>query len=454
MAFLQSNNFVVGYVGGRGSGKTKIGAIKVIHDARDGDNITAVSPTYAMIEDNTLPVFVECCQERHVFIRKKMSPYPQVWFRTPNQGVATVGFRSGEDPEKLRGPSRSCLWLDEASIMPATVRDIGIAILRFKGRMGRMLITMTPRGRLHWTFKQFYNLTDTPTATSRMFGSSWYDQVANTSLVQSHSNENPFLAEEYVDLVGQAYSAVMREQELAGNFVEIVGLLFDRANFPVILQHQVPRAAIRIRYWDRACTPGSGSYTSGCLLAAPVAQDAHHPFIVEHVVRGQWSAGERDAVIRRTAEMDAEKYKNEVVIYIEQEGGSGGKEIGSIDVRKLAGFPVYLDLVSGKRNRLKDGIILPGEAKVIRAMAAAAQVERQHVAIVKGPWNDDFLDELSSFPESSYADQVDAFSGAFNKINDRTTLPGQGIHRKEIEANTIGSRLLQLQAQLAQTRST
>lgn len=450
--FLDSNKFIVGYVGGRGSGKTKIGAIKVIHDSRDGHNITAVSPTFAMIEDNTLPVFIESAKERHVFIRKKMSPYPQVWFRTPDKGVAVVGFRSGEDPEKLRGPSRSMLWLDEASIMSSAVRDIGIAILRYKGKMGRMLVTMTPRGRLHWTFKQFFQLTETPTDSSRLFGSSWYDQIKNTDLIQSHSAENPFLAEEYVDLVGQSYSAVMREQELGGNFVDIVGLLFDRANFPIILPHQVPRPAIRIRYWDRACTPGSGSYTSGCLLSAPVAEHTPYPFIVENVIRGQWGPADRDAVILKTAREDADKYGNEVVIYIEMEGGSGGKEIGSIDVKKLAGFPVYLDPVSGKRQRLKDGIILPGEAKVIRAMAAASQVERQHVAIVRGSWNDDFLDELSSFPESSYADQVDAFSGAFNKISDRTTLAAQGVNRQPIEANSIGSRLLQLQATLATTR--
>jgi phage terminase large subunit-like protein len=32
------------------------------------------------------------------------------------------------------------------------------------------------------------------------------------------------------------------------------------------------------------------------------------------------------------------------------------------------------------------------------------------------PWNRDYLDEHESFPSGRYKDQVDASSGAFNKI--------------------------------------
>jgi len=38
--------------------------------------------------------------------------------------------------------------------------------------------------------------------------------------------------------------------------------------------------------------------------------------------------------------------------------------------------------------------------------------------MVKANWNKEFLDELEYFPASKYKDQVDASSGAFNKLSE------------------------------------
>jgi len=40
------------------------------------------------------------------------------------------------------------------------------------------------------------------------------------------------------------------------------------------------------------------------------------------------------------------------------------------------------------------------------------------VFMVKGDWNEDFLDELASFPNASHDDQVDAAAGAFGMLHD------------------------------------
>jgi phage terminase large subunit-like protein len=53
---------------------------------------------------------------------------------------------------------------------------------------------------------------------------------------------------------------------------------------------------------------------------------------------------------------------------------------------------------------------------VERAQPLAAQAEAGTVKIVEGNWNRDYLDELCSFPEGK-ADQVDASSAAFNRLN-------------------------------------
>jgi sugar lactone lactonase YvrE len=48
-------------------------------------------------------------------------------------------------------------------------------------------------------------------------------------------------------------------------------------------------------------------------------------FFVEDVVSGQWSALTRDSMIKETARLDQVRYNNQVIVYVEQEGGSAGK---------------------------------------------------------------------------------------------------------------------------------
>jgi hypothetical protein len=45
-----------------------------------------------------------------------------------------------------------------------------------------------------------------------------------------------------------------------------------------------------------------------------------------------------------------------------------------------------------------------------------AQCEAGTVFLVRGAWNADYIDELCVFPRSTYADQVDASSGAYNRL--------------------------------------
>jgi predicted phage terminase large subunit-like protein len=450
--FIDAKSFVVGFVAGRGSGKSYTGALKVLNDARDGWQVMAVSPTYVVAGDTTFPTFCEAARSVGRLIRTKTSPYPVAYFRTHDGGRAEIAFRSGEDPDKLRGPSKPMLWIDEASICHEDVFRIGVAILRYRGRMGQCLLTFTPRGRTHWTFKEFFQLVDAGTVVKdpenlHQFGTQWYRQKKNTTLIQAHSSENPFLAAEYVDLISGVYTAAMREQELAGKFVDVAGLLFARDNFHLIAPHEVPRQGMRVRYWDRAASLDKGSYSAGALLCMP--HDARpYKVIIEDVVRGQWHPAERDRNMLEVAKRDQEKYGGEVVIYIEQEGGSGGKEIGQMDVAKLAGFPVFLDVVGGARNRKKDGIELPGPAKVVRAMGLASQVEAQNVAVVKASWTEDLLDEMTAFPEATFADQVDACSGSFNKLSIFYQTGGAAPERFEPPPTNAGSRILEMQSAL------
>ena len=51
-----------------------------------------------------------------------------------------------------------------------------------------------------------------------------------------------------------------------------------------------------------------------------------------------------------------------------------------------------------------------------RADPFSCQVNAGNVYMVDAPWNEAFLEELKYFPFSTYKDQVDASSGAFNML--------------------------------------
>ena len=124
-------------------------------------------------------------------------------------------------------------------------------------------------------------------------------------------------------------------------------------------------------------------------------------FCVEDVTRGQWSAGDRESIIKQTAQLDRQRY-GPVAVVVEQEPGSGGKESAESTILNLAGFAVTADKVTGD--------------KVIRAEPFAAQCQAKNVDLLEAVWNAGYLDRLAAFPMGKYKDDVDASSGAFNRL--------------------------------------
>lgn len=161
----------------------------------------------------------------------------------------------------------------------------------------------------------------------------------------------------------------------------------------------------KVRYWDKAGSDGKGAFTVGVKMSKYKAYDApvaHPRFCVEHVVRGQWEAAERERIIKNTAISDGPN----VEVVVEQEGGSGGKESASNTVRNLAGFSVRKDKVGRS-----DG------DKIWRADGYATQLNDGNIDVVDADWTEAYLNELQFFPFSEYKDQVDASSGAFKLLN-------------------------------------
>jgi len=156
-----------------------------------------------------------------------------------------------------------------------------------------------------------------------------------------------------------------------------------------------PSAPLRVvRYWDKAATEGGGARSAGIKMAKLV----DGTFAVLDVRKGQWSWDKREAIIRQTASLDGA----DVTIWVEQEGGSGGKESAENTIRSLPGYKVYADRVTGN--------------KVTRAEPYSVQVNQGQVKLLRAEWNASFIQEHEDFPMSRFKDQVDAAAGAFNKL--------------------------------------
>ena len=179
-----------------------------------------------------------------------------------------------------------------------------------------------------------------------------------------------------------------------------------------------PRLQRIVRYWDKAGTKdGKGARTAGVLLGEflRARDDKRMKYVILDVKKGRWAAPEREEVIKHTAEEDAEMYPaHRVETCVEQEPGSGGKESAEFTVINLAGHDVSVDKVSG--------------SKETRAEPLASQASVGNVAIIKAPWNGEFLAEIELFPMGERKDQVDAASGAFNKM-----------HRKKVRVGSLFS---------------
>ena len=209
--------------------------------------------------------------------------------------------------------------------------------------------------------------------------------------------------------------AIIGEYGYAGQFLQwpvpLGGGMFKTVK--IRIEEDVPVKMTwleRVRFWDKAGTAGGkGAYTVGVKMG----KDRDKRFWVLDVIRKRLDSSTREALIKQTAIADGRA----VVVGVEQEPGSGGKESAENTVRNLAGWRIRVDKPSGSDS-----------SKELRADPFSVQVNNGNVVLKRGDWNIEYLGELSFFPYSKYKDQVDASSGAFNLITKRKKRAG-GLFR-------------------------
>ena len=362
-------------MGGRGAGKSFIGAYDLITRAKPRRLYIAAAPTYKIMRDASLRSFLENAEKLRALEDMNLSDMQA----TLTNG-AQVLFRSGHDPDNLRGPNLSGVWLDEASQMHRKAYEVVIACLRQAGEMGWLSATFTPRGLSHWTYEVF--------ASGR----------ENTQLIKARTLENPFLAAEFYDTIKAQYSSMLAAQELEGEFIEGYGLLFRRHWFEIV-DAVPPLVGPTIRAWDFAATePKEGKdpdYTAG----VRIGRSSSGTFYILDIRRVRATPLAVEFLVKQTAELDGK----DTHILLEQEPGASGQALVDRYIRTLLpGYTVRAEKPTGD--------------KVARAMPFSSQCEAGNVKLLRGAWNKDFLDEVEVFPSGDHDDQVDAASEGFTKL--------------------------------------
>lgn len=210
----------------------------------------------------------------------------------------------------------------------------------------------------------------------------------------------------------KALSTVERERLLHGNWKirPAAGMYFKRSRVNIL--EELPKDVVKwVRAWDLAATEDKKNnniedgpaYTAGVLIG----KRRNGRYIVADVINKRLNSADVRATVKNTAIVDKVKYKN-VRIRMNQDPGQAGKEQAENYIKLLAGFSVNIERETGDKQTRAE----PFSAQWLGPEGS----EQGNVDILAAEWNEAYLSQLESFPQSKFKDMVDASSTAFNEI--------------------------------------
>lgn len=281
----------------------------------------------------------------------------------------TICFRSADNYEKLRGISTGYVFIDEAALIEKPAWDIIAATLR-EGKC-RLFITTTPRGKGNWV----YDLTTRQGTRTK-------------KIIKASTLSNKFIdAQEYYDNLKLQYTSEFAKQELDGDFIDGSALMKPEW----------------LKYYDTTITNGftimavdpaislsdEADYTAFAILTYKDGK-----FYIENVLRMK-------VTFRGIVAIAKDLYKNYHAQQIVVEDVAFQKalvqELGNEGLTTLS--------------------VKPHKDKVARFMNTAAKFENGLLFLKKGI-NQDFIDELMSFPDGAHDDMVDALAYVVNAADE------------------------------------
>lgn len=198
--------------------------------------------------------------------------------------------------------------------------------------------------------------------------------------------------------------------------------LVNRNDIEIVEFAPVERAT-RIRCWDFAYTlPSEINRDPDWTASVMVSRTAEGVYTIEHAERMRIAPSDHVRSVIERAKYDG---IDEVQVFIPKEIGPG--KAWSIQMsRELAeaGIPVRMIQISGHSGKLS------------KFKPAASLIGNHHVKMVRGNWNEWFLDELEAFDGVSrntgqHDDSVDCLSDCIIQLSRSATLPSFSLNMSE-----------------------
>jgi predicted phage terminase large subunit-like protein len=198
----------------------------------------------------------------------------------------------------------------------------------------------------------------------------------------------------------QALNRVERERLLMGNWLikHQAGSYFPQTNVNMI--SAAPTDVKNwVRRWDLAATePSEVNPSPDATASVLMGRRENGRFVIADGINIRKPAHIVREIIMNTVRQDKYHYSR-VTTVVPQDPGQAGKEQSQSLISMLSGYKVKAIRETGPKQS--------------RAEPLSAQWQAGNVDIVQGPWNRDYLREMSAFPGEDHDDYIDASSGAF-----------------------------------------
>jgi predicted phage terminase large subunit-like protein len=236
------------------------------------------------------------------------------------------------------------------------------------------------------------------------------DEAKSVTFIPAKVTDNRILLKNDPDYLRnlKSLSLVERSQLLDGNWKirPVAGMFFKREWFEVVDAAPAMAGEPDVRYWDRAATPEGPGARDPDWTVGLCCRYVKGIFYILDVARMRERPNKVKSAMRNCATQDGP----ECVVVAEEDPGQAGKS----EVEELS--TLFPDRVFHTRRVTTK--------KALRARIASAQAEQGNIKLVRGRWNEDFLDELENFADwdqvdekpdtMPHDDQVDSLSGAVN----------------------------------------
>ena len=220
------------------------------------------------------------------------------------------------------------------------------------------------------------------------------------TFIRSDVFDNKILLEKDPGYLANLKALPLYEQEqlLKGNWLvkPAAGKVFNRDWFEIV--EAVPAGGWTVRSWDLAASEKKVASQDPDFTADVKMKYVNGIYYVLDANEERMEPAKTDNAIKNRATQDGKS----VIVRFEREGGASGKRDARTIITMLDGWDVK-------------GVPPQGD-KLTRAKGLAAQALAGNVKLLRGEWNQRWLNHMHGQPDLAHDDLMDASSGAYNEL--------------------------------------